>query len=134
MRAATACSTAKSVRTPAGGATAALTRWKRRSKLTNVPSFSSQAATGKTTSAAAAVGERNRSLQITSGQAARAARTEALSGSVASTSSPITHSAFNAPSRAAANICGIRSPGRGGTSARHASAQRVRAAGSMTFW
>ena len=66
------------------------TRWKRRSKLTNVPSFSKNEAAGSTTSARSAVRERKISWLITSSQAASAARTCPVSGSVCEMSSPST--------------------------------------------
>ena len=52
---ATALRMSKSVRACGGGGNAGRTRWKRRSKLTNVPSFSRNEAAGSTTSASSAV-------------------------------------------------------------------------------
>ena len=79
----------------AGRRRAGRTRWKRRSKLTKVPSFSKNGAAGSTTCAHSAVRERKRSCEITSSQASSAASTRFVSGSVWAMSSPITQSAFS---------------------------------------
>jgi hypothetical protein len=65
----------KSGRAAPGGSSAGRTRWTRRSKFVNVPSFSRKAAAGRTTSASEAVAERKISCETTSSQASIAALT-----------------------------------------------------------
>ena len=97
-----------------------------------MPSFSRKDAAGSTTSARAAVRDRKSSEQTTSSQRASASSTRVRSGSVCATSSPITHSARSRPSRAAANISGMRRPGSAGRRTPQAASNRARASGSAT--
>ena len=120
----------KSVLASPGGASAGRTRWKRRSKLTKVPSFSRKDAAGSTTSARSAVRDRNSSWQTTSSQASSAACTrrgvrvglrDVLADDVQRP---------QPPRRARrANISGMRSPGRAGTRTPQAASNRARTCG-----
>lgn len=134
MHAASADRIRQSARAVPGGATAWRMRCTRRSQLVKVPSFSVKAAAGSTTSASRAVSLRRSSTTTRKSRACSARNSWFWSGSVTTSSSPITISARSWPRRAASLMASEVNPGKAGAGRPQATEKRACTAGSAAGW
>ncbi len=126
---------ARSSRAPGGGATAARTRWTRRSEFVTVPSPSAQAAVaGRTTSASSAVFVRNRSWTTSRSRPSSRPIARFWSASDWTGFSPMQYTAVRSPRSIASNIPDRCQPRCGGTVTPQAASNFARSSSFSTCW